>query len=222
MAATERPVTLTAGAQRRKDALTVGPSPAEVGERLRERRKELSLSVRELARRVAVSPSLISQIENGKTSPSVGTLYAIVSEMDLSLDEVFSGTGESRRGGDGSRDPRSPVVTEDERKEISLGSGVRWQRLTRVADPNVDFLHLIYEPGSASCPEDHLMRHAGQEYGYVISGRLSVTIGFDTYELTSGDSISFDSTQPHRLAAVGDEPMYAIWTVIGRFGDPRL
>ena len=51
-----------------------GPSPAEVGERLRERRKELSISVRELARRVAVSPSLISQIENGKTSPSVGTL----------------------------------------------------------------------------------------------------------------------------------------------------
>jgi transcriptional regulator with XRE-family HTH domain len=202
--------------------VTVGPSPADVGERLRERRKELSLSVRELARRVAVSPSLISQIENGKTSPSVGTLYAIVSEMDLSLDEVFTGVGEPRRGGDGARDSRSPVVTEDERKEISLASGVRWQRLTRSADPNVDFLHVVYEPGGASCAEDHLMRHVGQEYGYVISGRLSVTVGFDTYELTPGDSISFDSTQPHRLAAMGDEPVHAIWTVVGRLGDPRL
>src|SRR3954452_19076333 len=123
--------------------VTEGPSPADVGERLRERRKELSISVRELARRVAVSPSLISQIENGKTSPSVGTLYAIVTEMDLSLDEVFSGAADpSRRGPNGSRESAlpSPVVTEDERKEISLGSGVRWQRLTRSADPNVDFL----------------------------------------------------------------------------------
>ena len=203
-----------------------GPSPAEVGERLRERRKELSLSVRELARRVAVSASLISQIENGKTSPSVGTLYAIVSEMDLSLDEVFSGDADpSRRGANGGgRDTGvpSPVVTERERKEISLGSGVRWQRLTRSADPNVDFLHVIYEPGSASCAEDHLMRHAGQEYGFVISGRLSVTVGFDTFELDPGDSISFDSTRPHRLAAVGAEPVHAIWTVVGRTGDPRV
>jgi transcriptional regulator with XRE-family HTH domain len=204
--------------------MTDGPSPAQVGERLRERRKELSLSVRELARRVAVSPSLISQIENGKTSPSVGTLYAIVSEMDLSLDEVFSGVADSgRRGFNGGRDSGpSPVVSETERKEISLGSGVRWQRLTRSADPNVDFLHVIYEPGGASCAEDHLMRHAGQEYGYVISGRLSVTIGFANYELTAGDSISFDSTEPHRLVAVGGEPVHAIWTVVGRLGDPRV
>src|SRR3954452_17900564 len=70
--------------------VTEGPSPAEVGERLRERRKELSISVRELARRVSVSPSLISQIENGKASPSVGTLYAIVTEMGLSLDALFA------------------------------------------------------------------------------------------------------------------------------------
>jgi transcriptional regulator with XRE-family HTH domain len=205
--------------------VTGGPTPTEVGERLRERRKELSLTVRELARRVAVSPSLISQIENGKTSPSVGTLYSIVSEMDLSLDEVFTGTGESgRRGLNGGREATvpSPVVTEQERKEISLGSGVRWQRLTRSADPNVDFLHVIYEPGGASCAEDHLVRHAGQEYGFVISGRLSVTVGFDTYELAPGDSISFDSTAPHRLAAVGDEPVHAIWTVVGRLGDPRV
>jgi transcriptional regulator with XRE-family HTH domain len=217
MALNEAPATLPG-------TMTQGPSPAEVGERLRERRKEMGISVRELARRVAVSPSLISQVENGKTSPSVGTLYAIVSEMDLSLDEVFSGSLDpSRRAGNGTRDALpSPVVTEQERKEISLGSGVKWQRLTRSADPNVDFLHVIYAPGSASCAPDHLMRHVGKEYGFVISGRLEVTVGFDAYELGPGDSISFDSTEPHRLAAVGDEPVHAIWTVVGRTADPRV
>lgn len=49
------------------------------------------MSVRELARRLAVSPSLISQIERGKATPSVGTLYAITTELQLSLDELFAG-----------------------------------------------------------------------------------------------------------------------------------
>src|SRR3954468_16667306 len=65
-------------------------TPPEVGERLRERRGELKLSVRELARRLQLSPSLISQIERGKASPSVGTLYALTNELDLSMDALFS------------------------------------------------------------------------------------------------------------------------------------
>jgi len=219
--------------------MTDGPSPSEVGERLRERRKEIGLSVRELARRVSVSASLISQIENGKASPSVGTLYAIVTEMGLSLDALFAeGNGEvsaralaDRRpdgdgaAGSGAHPPGTalePVVHPRDRKEIGLASGVRWQRLTRSADPNVDFLYVIYDVGGASCAEGMLMRHAGQEYGYVISGHLRVTVGFDDHELLPGDSISFASTEPHRLAAVGDEPVHAIWTVVGRLGDPRL
>jgi mannose-6-phosphate isomerase-like protein (cupin superfamily) len=66
------------------------------------------------------------------------------------------------------------------------------------------------------------MRHSGYEYGHVVSGRLGVTIGFDTYELGPGDSISFDSTMPHRLFTVGREPAHAIWFVVGRRGDPRV
>ena len=89
-------------------------------------------------------------------------------------------------------------------------------------DPSVEFLRVVYQPGSESCPEDSLVRHGGKEYGYVISGRLGVTVGFDTYELGAGDSISFDSTEPHRLAALGDEPVCAIWSVVGRKADPRV
>jgi transcriptional regulator with XRE-family HTH domain len=230
-------VKLLSGDTRDRSPMT-GPSPSEVGDRLRTRRKEIGLSVRELARRVSVSASLISQVENGKATPSVGTLYAIVTEMGLSLDALFAeeGNGEvparslaTRRGdgatGTGAHPPArilDPVVAPADRKEIGLASGVRWQRLTRSADPNVDFLYVIYEPGSASCAEDMLMRHAGQEYGYVISGRLKVTIGFDDHDMGAGDSISFASTEPHRLAAIGDEPVHAIWTVVGRLGDPRV
>jgi len=61
----------------------------QLGIRLRDARESARLSLRELARRVDVSASLVSQIELGRTSPSVGTLYALVSELGLSLDTLM-------------------------------------------------------------------------------------------------------------------------------------
>jgi transcriptional regulator with XRE-family HTH domain len=217
-----------------------GPPP-DVGERLRDRRGELKLSVRELARRLQLSPSLISQIERGKASPSVGTLYALTTELGLSMDALFSdepseasqpkrnragrlasGDGASGNGSHPAATADPPVVHPDERRRITLDSGVRWERLTEGADPFVDFLYVVYQPGGASCEDGVLMRHSGREYGHVLSGTLGVTVGFDTHILGPGDSISFESTVPHRLATLGDEPVEAIWFVLGRTGDPRL
>ena len=65
------------------------------------------------------------------------------------------------------------------------------------------------------------MRHSGHEYGLVLSGTLEVTVGFDHYVLGPGDSISFDSTVPHRLANLGDEAVRGVWVVVGRQGDSR-
>ena len=66
------------------------PDYPEIGDRLRERRHELGWSLRELADRLGVSPSLISQIERGRANPSVSTLYSIVQALDVSLDELFA------------------------------------------------------------------------------------------------------------------------------------
>lgn len=71
-----------------------------VGSRVREERLRQKIGVRELARRVGVSASLISQVELGKASPSVGTLYAIVNELGLSLDELFFRQSPERRTAD--------------------------------------------------------------------------------------------------------------------------
>ena len=70
--------------------------------------------------------------------------------------------------------------------------------------------------GGASSPEHAFQRHGGREWGYVVSGHLHVTIGFDDYELGPGDAISIPSTVPHRLVNHGKEPVHAIWFVIGR------
>jgi transcriptional regulator with XRE-family HTH domain len=195
----------------------------DIGSKLREERERVQISQRELARRLGVSASLISQIESGQSKPSVSTLYAIVSELGVSLDHVFRGHAENGRPGvEGSGhlpDLESDrVVHPSDRHVIDLASGVRWERLTSHQHEDVDFLHVVYDVGGASSPDDKLMRHDGREYGFVISGHLVVQIGFDRSELGPGDSIAFDSTQPHRLWNGGDEPVHGIWFVVGRAG----
>lgn len=184
-----------------------------IGERLREERVRAGLSQRELARRLGVSPSLISQLESGQSNPSVATLYALVNELDLSLDKLVRGTeyDEPRPARTG---PGDLLVRPHERKVIQLDSGVRWERLN-VSDDDVDFLHTVYEVGGSSTPDESLIRHNGREYGYVTSGTLWVQVGFEEYRLEVGDAIGFDSTMPHRLFNKGPEPAHAIWFVIG-------
>jgi quercetin dioxygenase-like cupin family protein len=109
-----------------------------------------------------------------------------------------------------------PVQRAATRHRIRLASGVLWERLTTLSEPGIEFLRVTYEVGGASSPPDAFQRHAGHEWGYVLRGRLEVRIGFDEYVLEPGDAISINSSIPHRLATIGDEPVEAIWFVLGR------
>jgi transcriptional regulator with XRE-family HTH domain len=199
-----------------------------MGDRLRAARRLRHLSLRDLAGRLGLSPSLISQVETGRAKPSVSTLYAIANELDVSLDELlFNDAGRSNRGdsrvvaiapGPAAAAPPTgrAVQRADDRKVIRLASGVVWERLTTESVPGIDFLYVTYEVGGASSPEHEFQRHGGHEWGYVLSGRLGVTIGFEEHELGPGDSISIDSTVPHRLYNRGTVPVHGIWFVLGR------
>ncbi len=200
----------------------------EMGESLREARRGRGLSLRELADRLGVSPSLISQIETGRANPSVSTLYALAAELDVSLDELLfderrpadTGVAPIRSGAasgsTGIMQPAPPVQRAATRHEIRLASGVVWDRLTTTSEPGIEFLHVTYEVGGASGANDVFQRHPGHEWGYVLSGTLEVRIGFDEFVLGPGDAISINSSVPHRLANIGDVPVTAIWFVLGR------
>ena len=205
-----------------------GERHVALGERLRGERTERGISLRELARRLDVSPSLVSQIETGKIQPSVRTLYAMVSELGVSLDDVFGsdpgrlqpdGPPGSARKADAAQsvaDSGGPVQRAGARTVIDLEAGVRWERLTTENERGVEFLLTVYPAGGESAPADALVRHTGREFGIVLAGRLRVTVGFEDHELGPGDSISFDSTVPHRLYNDGDETVEAVWVVLGR------
>jgi transcriptional regulator with XRE-family HTH domain/mannose-6-phosphate isomerase-like protein (cupin superfamily) len=214
-----------------------------LGPRLRLAREERQLSVRELARRIGCSASLISQIERGVSVPSVGVLYSLANELGSSLDHLLFGAGVRRPGaaaaspdaaspdaagpgaaGPGAQADRGPapptapgpgiVQRGGGRSIIDLASGVRWERLTPGADAMTDFLEVIYSPGGHSTDERRPLRHDGHEYGLVISGTLQANVGFESYELGPGDSIAFDSSTPHEYLNKTGEPVHAIWVVV--------
>jgi transcriptional regulator with XRE-family HTH domain/quercetin dioxygenase-like cupin family protein len=209
-------------------------SVPRVGERLRAARQRRGVSVRSLARELGVSASLISQIETGKSQPSVSTLYAMTTALGISVEDVFAsvpagdgavavkGAAEAVGGLPGTvlaalgaaRGQRvGPVVRPGDRQVLQLDSGVTWERLGQLPHPHVDFLLITYEPGGSSSSERGLMRHGGSEYGYLLSGELVLTLGSEELRLGPGDAISFDSTTPHRYRNDGLDPAVGIWFV---------
>lgn len=194
---------------------------SKVGSRLRAERERRGISLRELARRVGVSPSLVSQIELDRVNPSVSTLYSLVTELGMTMSDVFGDARPTERAVPQAPGADGLAERPETRRVINLASGVRWERLTPDSDSDVEFLYVTYPVGAESCPEDALMTHGGREYGYVTRGTLGVRVGFDEYELQPGGSIAFDSSSPHRLWTIGEEPVNAVWVVIGRTADPR-
>ena len=198
----------------------------QLGPRLRRVRQQRGLSVRELARRISCSPSLISQIERGLSAPSVGVLYALASELQTSLDFLFGVAGPAdvmtatAHGGGQLRparpSPAGPAVIQraGHRQVIDLASGVRWERLTPGPDDRVDFLEVIYEPSGHSTDNRRPLRHDGREYGLVASGTLMASVGFDSFELGPGDSIAFDSAIPHQYWNATGADVHVISVVV--------
>lgn len=212
-----------------------GSELPSVGERIREERLRLGVSLRALAREVGVSASMMSQIETGKTQPSVSTLYAITSALGVSIQEVFDVAERTadqpvvsvERVADGalpttvlgalgsSRGRRiGPVVRSADRQRLTLDTGVSWERLGELPPHSVDFLLVTYPPGGTSSSTGRVMRHPGTEFGYLISGELVLTLAFEEIQLHAGDAISFESSTPHRYRNDGTEPAVGVWFVL--------
>lgn len=198
-----------------------------LGERIRQARLARGTSLRALAREIGMSASLVSQIENGKSQPSVSTLYAITTALGISVESLFE-AGESAAASlpapgtvvhalaafaaDSGR-RIGPLVEPGDREVLELDSGVTWERLGHVPGTDVDFLLVTYRPGGASSSSGGLMRHTGTEYGYLTSGELILTLGFEEHTLRPGDAVCFESTTPHRYRNDGAVPAVGVWCV---------
>ena len=234
------------------DARASAAAAAErIGKRLATLRASQNMRVSELARSAGVSSSLISQIERGNSRPSVGTLFAISSALEVPVDSFFvdaeapaadagapsepppRGMPRSRAPGEltdhavalrtpqeagsatgwSSHESREPyVVRAGERASLDVQGGVRWERLTPTALEGVEFLELVYAPGAESAGQSY--RHPGVELVLVTKGTMTISVGFERYDLEVDDSIAFPSSIPHRYVNQTDTEARAITVIL--------
>ncbi len=103
----------------------------------------------------------------------------------------------------------SPVVHESERKLLLPGKGITFQLLNPDMSGPIEFIYNIYEPGAGTGAGHY--SHPGAECGLILEGELLITIREKSYLLKKGDSITFNSSEPHSKENPGDVNCVCVW-----------
>jgi transcriptional regulator with XRE-family HTH domain/mannose-6-phosphate isomerase-like protein (cupin superfamily) len=208
--------------------MTVRPIPAvnglvaDLGRNIRVARKGQNVSLRELARRAGISASALSQIETGKTRPTVKTAYEIARQLGVALADLSAGVSSPGGAGfhaeTGSFPPpagQGDVVSDglaahmrqavefiprEAQQVVDLQGGEQFRVLSGHSLPGANCLLLTYESGAVSPPGEEFVRHSGHEFNYVAAGRLVIEVGTQRFELKPGDTLTFPAKTPHRLS----------------------
>ena len=174
-----------------------------IGEKIKELRKEKGMSIADLANKSELSPSLISQIERNMVTPSIVSLWKIAQSLQVSVGYFFD---------EEPKDITNPVVKKNQRKRITASNNnAIYELLSPDLNRKIEFLYITIKPGDYSTKD--FVVHEGEECGIVIKGKLMVKMKDREYILEEGDSIYFDSTIPHKYINIGDEVCESIWAM---------
>jgi len=169
-----------------------------LGERIRARRKELNLSLRDLADKVSLTSSFLSLIEREQSSPSIESLRKISEALGV---PVFYFLMEPYA--------KSPIIRHD--RQLSLrdeNSNHVYKLLTPSLYHKMEALLYEQEPNGENFAVP-LKQHT-EEFLYILQGQLEIKLGNETYFLDAGDTAYFDSPMLRKMAAVGDETLRVI------------
>lgn len=175
-----------------------------IGERIKKSRNEKSLSLRELASMVDLSASFLSQIEQGKASPSIENLKKIANSLDVRVSYLIE---------DEEVKKNSDLIRANERKFIeSVDSNTTMSLLTS-SNIEKSMEPILYEIGPNGESGRSFYTHNGEEFIFILEGELDIYIEENVYKLYEGDSFYFKSTQKHRFKNNSDKRARALWVV---------
>jgi transcriptional regulator with XRE-family HTH domain len=164
-------------------------SPARrMGERIRSRRRELGLTLVEVAERAGLSHPFLSQLERGLARPSMSSLFRIAGALGVTQDWLLAAGGT-----DVAAEPVA-VLRHDEGVTVpATGDGVARQLL---AEPG---RYIPTEFRNPSRTFEHFFEHDGSEFVYIAEGVLDVELGDGRlFTLTAGECLRYPGSIPHR------------------------
>ncbi|WP_281533155.1 helix-turn-helix domain-containing protein, partial [Anaerocolumna aminovalerica] len=161
----------------------------KIGEKIKELRIQKSLTQEELADRAELSKGFISQLERDLTSPSIATLVDILQCLGTNLEEFFTGSSSEQ------------VVFKKtdyfEKYDSELKNEIKW--IIPNAQKNMmEPILLTLEPGGSTYPDNP---HEGEEFGFVLSGSITLHIGNKTFKAKKGESFYFTASMNHYITA---------------------
>jgi len=178
---------------------------AAIGVRIRGARIARSMTLQALADVSGLSPSMLSLVERGRASPSIGSLIVIASALGIAMSDLIV---------DDSSTAENAVVRQADQRVIETAQHVvrRLLREDRARAVSVAINEYAPKTGSAPAP----LSHAGFEYGFVLEGELTVEIDGNTHHLEKGDLISYSSRRQHRIWNHGKRLTRTLWFNLGR------
>jgi transcriptional regulator with XRE-family HTH domain len=180
-------------------------SSYEIGRKIRQLRLRKKIGLVDLGKHTGLSASMLSQLENGKLVPTLATLARIAMVFDVGLDHFF---------GDSKRRKTFVVVRADERikfpdRPSSIKPDYFFECLAFSAQEKSLQAYLAEFPRRAAGEvTEHF--HDGAEFVHVLEGSLSITYQAEEYVLHAGDSVYFDSSEPHSYKGTSRHPSKAL------------
>ena len=169
----------------------------ELGAKLKEMRQQKNLTQEELADRCELTKGYISQLENDLTSPSIATLVDLLNALGSNLSDFFHEESEEKI-----------VFTEAEYIE-KQSDGMLWNWVIPNAQKNMMEPVLVELEAGASTPAD--FPHEGEEFGFVLEGRISVMIAGKRHAAKKGESFYFTANKEHYIVNTGKGRAKFVW-----------
>lgn len=171
---------------------------ARIGKKIKDLRNRNGLTQQELADRAELTKGFISQLERGQVSPSIVTLLDLIECLGSTASEFFK------------EDEEEQVVFREEgffEKVDESGNSIQWV-VPSALKYQMEPLLVVVQPHQR-LEEDR--PHDGEEFGYVISGRLDLCLGDQTYHVRAGESFYYPAKRRHRIQNPGSRPVKFIW-----------
>ena len=162
-----------------------------LGSSIRAARRAEGLTLTQLAEKTGLSQSFLSQAENGNVMPSVINLHRVGQALGTTAHELLESSTRSA--------PR--VVRAGQARTYELGEGA----ILRFCAEGTRLMHCNEVTAGPHSAAEAPTTHAGEEFVYVISGQVRITIGDDEVALDTGDTVYYPSTRPHQWFNDSDE-----------------
>lgn len=180
------------------------PAAEDLGIKIKARRKAQGLSIRELAARCSISIGMISQIEQGKSSPSLRSLRLISEALRLPVSALFHQVPASIS------DDRY-IVRKGKRQVLKLNGAVLKELMSPATLHHLEIFNVELQPGAESSSEAY--SHSGEKAGMIVEGVLDLWLNGERFELAEGDTCQFGAVIPHRYANNGLTLCRVIWVL---------